>query len=117
MTKKLLNSLVKISYNNNALSRKTALSIGNKLSRKNLKLYLKALKNNEKKNTVKVIIANDKINKISLEKKLKQEFGNKKIVFQVDKTLIAGIRVIDNDLIYDYNLNNTINSLITHINN
>ena len=117
MTKKDLNNLVKASYKNNILDKKIALSIGSKLSRKNLKLYLKALKYNEKRNTVKVIIANDKINKVSLEKKLKQEFKNKKFDFQVDKTLIAGIKVIDNDLIYDYNLNNTINSLISHINN
>lgn len=117
MKRKDLNNLVRISYKNSALDKKTVLLIGNKLSRKNLKLYLQALKNYEKKNTVKVIVADDKINRILLEKKLKQEFGNKKFDFEVDKSLIAGIKVIDNDLIYDYNLNSTINSLITHINN
>lgn len=117
MTKRNIYKLVNISYKNNLLDKNIVLKISNKLSRRDLKLYLKALKINEQKNTIKVIMANDKINKILLEKKLKQEFGNKIYDYKIDKSLIAGIKIIDNDLIYDFSLNNTIDNLVTYINN
>jgi len=42
--------------------------------------------------------------------------GSGRIEFLEDKSLIAGIKLIDNDNIYDFNLKNTFENLVSYIN-
>ena len=43
-------------------------------------------------------------------------FPEKSIQFKEDKSLIGGIKIIDNDLIYEANIKNTLENLVTFIN-
>ena len=47
--------------------------------------------------------------------KIKEIFPDKKIVLKEDKSLIAGIRIIDKDTIYDFNIKNTLENLVKYI--
>jgi F0F1-type ATP synthase delta subunit len=39
----------------------------------------------------------------------------KKIIIKEDKTLLAGMRIEDADMVYDLNLKNTLNRIVEHI--
>ena len=54
--------------------------------------------------------------KTNLSKELKKLFPDKNIKFFEDKSLIAGLKLIDNDNIYDFSLKNTFKNLVSYIN-
>jgi F0F1-type ATP synthase delta subunit len=55
--------------------------------------------------------------KSALTKELGAIFRGKRLEFSEDKSLIAGIKLVDNDIIYDFNLKNTFENLVSYINN
>jgi F0F1-type ATP synthase delta subunit len=115
MTTKQIKNLAVISYTSELLDAKKVNRITKLLSRSELKRYIKSLKSLEQSKTVKVIMT--KLDKKSeLEKELKTKFPNKRLEFLEDKSLIAGIKIIDNDNIYDFNLANTFENLVSYIN-
>lgn len=116
MTTKQIKNLAVASYNGKLLDVKNVTRIAKMLSRGELKRYIKFLKALERSKTVKVIMSDLK-SKSLLIKELKNKFPNKKIEFSEDKSLIAGLKIIDNDNIYDFNLANTLENLVSYINN
>jgi F0F1-type ATP synthase delta subunit len=54
--------------------------------------------------------------KSGLAKEFKRIFPDKRLEFSEDKSLIAGLKLIDNDIIYDFNLKNTFENLVSYIN-
>ena len=115
MTTKQIKNLAVASYTSGLLDAKKVNRITKLLNRSELKKYIKFLKSLEQGKTIKVIMA--KLDtKNGLSKELKAKFHNKRIEFSEDKSLIAGVKIIDNDNIYDFNLANTFKNLISYIN-
>jgi F0F1-type ATP synthase delta subunit len=115
MTTKQIKNLAVASYTSELLDAKKVNRVTKLLNRFELKKYIKFLKNLEQSKTVKVIMA--KLDtKNGLAKELKAKFPNTRIEFSEDKSLIAGVKLIDNDNIYDFNLANTFKNLVSYIN-
>ena len=115
MTIKQIKNLAMASYTNDALDGKKVNRIIKLLSRAQLKTYVTFLKHLEKSKSVKVIMS--KLDtKRGLTKDLQKIFPNKKLEFLEDKSLIAGLKLVDNDIIYDFNLKNTFENLVSYIN-
>jgi F0F1-type ATP synthase delta subunit len=115
MTTKQIKNLAIASYKSELLDIKKVNRITKLLNRSELKKYIKFLKSLEQGKTVKVIMS--KLDtKSGLEKELKAKFPNKRLEFSEDKSLIAGVKLIDNDNIYDFNLANTFKNLVSYIN-
>lgn len=113
MTKKQLKKLVLESYTGNNLNEKTVEKIAGFLNRKELKQYIKALKLKENKMSVTISLPH---NATTGEKSLvKNLFPAKKLIFKVDPSLILGFEVIDNDFMYNINLRNTLENLVTYV--
>lgn len=113
MTKKLLKQLVVASYKNNNLNPKTIEKIAKVLSRKELKQYIKALKTEENKRNV--IVSLPYLPKNKDKKSFEGVFQNKKILYDIDKSLILGVKITKNDLVYEMSLKNSLENLITHV--
>lgn len=113
MTKKYITQLVLASYKKNNLDEDTVEKIANLLTKTELKEYVRELKSSERKKTVVVVLPympNEKD-----QKKITGGFPNKKIMYMIDSTLMVGIRLIDNDLISEYNLKNTLDEMEKHV--
>lgn len=113
MTKKNIKQLVFASYKKENLDEATVEHIANLLTKTELKEYVRELKSYEQKNTVVIVLpympnAKD-------QKKISENFMSKKIMYMIDSSLMVGIRVIDNDLISEYNLKNTLEEMSEHI--
>lgn len=115
MTKKQTRKLATISFNNNNLNIKTVNRIVKQLNRSELKSYIKALKEYEKSITV-TLITPKIVNKTPLLKEMKKLFPEKNIQFKEDKSLIGGIKIVDNDVIYESNIKNRLENLVSFIN-
>lgn len=109
MTKKQLKNLVLASYEKNSLNSETVQKIAENLSRNDLKKYINALKINEKKSSVVIVSPETPDTKtVDLFSKI---YKNKNVVFETDPSLLLGIKIINNDLIYNMNLKNRLESL------
>jgi len=106
------------SFDNNILNQKKVNLIEGKLKSSDMKKYIKALKLIERKNTIYLVLPNEKIKNgvdYAIES-LKKMYPGKKIEYLYDKSLMAGIKIINDDLIYEYNIGNTINNIFLHLN-
>lgn len=112
MIKKLIKQLAQESFDNNNLSDKKITLITARLKRTDTRAYLQALKllTQQKTVFVQTPIAIDE----SAQKQLQIMFPNKKIVYTIHKDLLAGMRIIDNDLLYDYSLGAKIDKVLAH---
>ena len=115
MTKKQIKDLALQSYSGDNLDQKKVTRVAKILKRSDLKAYIKALKNIEKEKTVTVVLPQIKLNTKDLYKQFEEAFPKKRINYQVDKDLLVGVRIINNDLIYDLNLRNTLKQLNSYI--
>jgi F0F1-type ATP synthase delta subunit len=115
MNKKIIKKLALESYTKDNLDSKKVDRIVKYLGRSDLKLYIKAIKNYEQSRTVTLLLPSIS-DRISLVKEVEKLFPNKKIIIKVDENLIAGIRIIDSDSVYDFNMQNTLENLVSHVN-
>lgn len=113
MTKKHIQQLVNASYSKNQLDEKKVAKIATLLTRRDLRGYIRLLKLYEKKQAV--IVALPYLPKEPIQKKISETFPDKKIVYIVDPTLMAGIRIENNDIITEYNLKNILDNISNHI--
>jgi F0F1-type ATP synthase delta subunit len=114
MTKKDIKSLATVSFTGNNLDEKKVNRIIKYLNRHDLKQYIKTLKTLEKQKNVYIYLSHKDNNLIISE--LKQIFKNKNVVTMEDKSLIAGIKVVDNDLVFEQNIKNNLNNLANNLN-
>lgn len=113
MTKKIIKQLVMASYKKGNLDEKMVSEIAKKLNRTQLKRYIKGLKDFENKNSVTITLAK---NPTQQEKRqLETLYPNKKILYNIDESLILGMRIENYDNVYEMNLQNTLSSLLSHI--
>ncbi len=117
MTDKKIKVLAKESFFKNSLNQKKVKLIVKSLKRSELKEYIKALKLIEAKNTVFLTLSQRTKAEITEDilKNLKSQFPSKKIELVFDPTLIAGIKIVSDDLIYDFNVKNTLEEILSHI--
>ena len=115
MLKKQIKKLAEASYTKGQLDSKKVKRVSNLLSRQDLKEYIKILKELENGKQVTVFVPRLYKNR-EIEKQLLDVFPGKRILFREDPSLIAGLRVEDNDLIYELSLENTLENLKLHIN-
>lgn len=116
MTKRQIKKLAVLSYKKDQLIGETVNKIAKNLTRSELKSYIKALKTIEKNNTLFVYLPKLK-GKNEMEKDFKNKFPSKKIEFREDLSLVAGVRIVDKDDVYDFNLQNTLKNLISYVAN
>ncbi len=112
MSKKLVKKLVDYSYKDNKLSVENVESVAQLLDRSGLNLYIKALKGRERKLSVIIDVP---INNISVKGKFKEIFPNKKIVWNIDPSLMLGARIIDDDMLFEMNLKNTLDKILSYM--
>lgn len=111
MNSKKIDKLVLASYSNNVLNEKKVFKISTLLSKSDLKKYINGLKLAERK---KSLIVSSPINNQDL-KKFEKLFPNKKILFKKDPSLMLGIRIVDDDMIYEFTLKNSLDKILSHI--
>lgn len=108
-----LHGLVVKSYKGESLDPAIVELIANKLSRRELKQYIKLLKRSEHKKEVIVTVPKSMT---SEERDMIQKlFTGKRIVYTVDPTMISGIRIVDNDVEYELSLDQILEDLIAHV--
>lgn len=111
MNIKKIKVLVLSSYTNKKLNADRVNKIAGLLARKDLKTYIKVLKSYEKENTVIInlpFLYNDK-------RIFDKMFKGKKIIYKEDPSLMAGVRIINNDIVYEHDLKNTLENIATYI--
>lgn len=115
MTKKQIDKLALQSYRGNNLDSRRVEEVVAGISRLDLKMYIRALKNWESRESINIIIPNEKYKNNLKVSMLKKMFPSKKIKFILDSSLVAGVRIINQDMVYDFNLKNTLEDIVGHI--
>ena len=113
MTKKQLNELVSDSYTGVILDEEKVTKIANLLKRSELKEYIKQLKRHEKKLSVVITLPVPPTNDET--KKYKSFFPDKKIIYDIDPTLLVGAKIQENDILTEYNLRDALEHLEEYI--
>ncbi len=117
MIKKQIKELAQKSFNKGVLDEAKVALIAKTLKRKDLKRYIRALKRVENENTVKVSTSFN--NELSIPKDVKTDIKNmypgKKIQYLYDPDLAAGIKIVCNDMYYEYNVKNSLEEILAHI--
>jgi F0F1-type ATP synthase delta subunit len=118
MTKKQIKKLAYSSYTRNNLDGKKVNSIARLLKRSDLKEYIKTLKSMESGKKVIVLIPNmSLIKRNDLQKTFTNLFPRKKVLYEEDPSLILGVKVINNDLVYEFSLKNTLEDMGSFLEN
>lgn len=111
MKKKIIDKLVSASYSNNFLDQGKVNKISALINKSDLKKYINGLKMVERK---KNLILSSPFDNPDLAK-FKKLFPNKQIIFTKDPTLMLGVKIVDNDIIYEFTLKNCLDKIIAHI--
>lgn len=113
MGRDFLEQLVKYSYTKNELDAQKVAEVAKRLNRKQLKQYLAALKKYERQHTVYIeyVVADS----TALQNKFEEIFPGKKLVFIHNPDIISGIRVTQDDMIYTWNLKDTLDRMVESI--
>ena len=116
ITTKQIKKFAKTSFTNKDLDIKKVNRITKLLNRSELKIYIKAIKSYQNSKTI-TLITSKITEKNNLLKQLSKLYPNKNIVIKEDKSLIGGIKIVDNDMIHESNIKNNLENLILFINN
>lgn len=115
MIRKEIKKLVLASYTNNKLDKKRVDKIVKHLTRSELKNYIKYLKLNEKSKNI-VVEVSSLSNKEQIMKNIKKNYPDKNISVIENRKIIAGIKITNNDIIYEANLKNRLENLVAFMN-
>lgn len=114
MDRKLIKKLGNISFINNRLDEKIVNRIVINLNRQELREYIKTLKFLQSR--IRVIVEYSKELSIANKKGVEELFGDKEVVFKKNKNLLMGIRVTENDIVTNMNLNNSLKQIRAFVN-
>jgi len=112
MNRQTLKQLVIESYSDGTLDAQKVNKIADLLTKKELQLYITALKNWEKANKLIIEVPSD--GGLDLQA-LRDAFPDKKIVINTDPSLLLGMRIQNNDDIYEMSLKNSLDKITEHI--
>ncbi|MEK7572944.1 MAG: hypothetical protein AAB531_00820 [Patescibacteria group bacterium] len=115
MSLKKIKKLALKTYSDNTLNKKVLDLVSKKLSRKDLKVYINELKRINGHRIVKVYVPDRRILTDKIERSLSKFFENKELQIIEEPELIAGLRIIDNDLIYELNLRDSFDNMIEYL--
>jgi len=102
MTKKLLDEIVEISFKENALDEKMIMDIASKLKRRELKAYVRRLRNELSKRSVMII--SPRSFSENAKNLFHQTFSDKIVTFETDPSYLLGVKIINGDMVYDQTL-------------
>jgi hypothetical protein len=111
MDSKKIDKLVIASYKGDYLNPTQVNKIASLVSRTDLKKYINGLKLAEMK---KSLLISSPVNNQDV-KRFQKLFPNKKIVLKKDSSLMLGIKVVDNDIVYEFTLRNSLDKILNHI--
>ena len=111
MTKKKIKDLVLASYKNDSLDAEKVDSIADNLPKYDLKRYIRYLKIEENKRSIIVTLPFTQ----GERKILGELFPNRTIIYKKDPFLMAGVKIIDNDTLYEFDLKDTLDNIVSHI--
>ena len=114
MNRKNIKTLAIASYSKGNLDKRIVNKIANLLSRKELRYYINVLKSLERKKTLIVSISTKKS---FFKTELSKVYPGKKIIFEYDPSLLAGVRIINDDLIYEMSIKNTLERIAYEVDN
>lgn len=115
MGKKLLKELITISFIDGNLDEAVVTVIAQKLKRSDFKQYIQGLKKKLKELTVSIQSPFPPSQQDI--KNFQSFFLGKKIVTSINKKLLLGIAIADNDMVYDFTLNSKLDSIVKFIKN
>src|SRR5579872_2682018 len=99
MTNKQLKHLAMNSFQENSLDEQKANQIIARLKKKDARAYVRALRLHESQLAVNVSLPYPADEKT--KKSLQIRFPDKKMVYTIDKELLGGMKIIENDILYD----------------
>ncbi len=102
MDKKQIAKLVDMSFVDGILDEKSVNKIIGQLDGRELREFLKKLTEQEKMQHVYVDLTFDLHD--ADKKKFKELFPKRQVVFRKDAELVFGIRITDNDMVYNFNM-------------
>ncbi|MDO8660103.1 MAG: hypothetical protein Q7K54_05940 [Candidatus Parcubacteria bacterium] len=111
MNTKKINQLVLSSFSNLYLQEKKVKKIASLLDKSDLKKYINGLRRQEMKKSL--IVATPMNN--NDKGKFTKLFPNKKIIFKRDPSLMLGVKIVDNDMIYEFTLRNSLDKILNYI--
>lgn len=111
MNSKKINGLITDSYRDGFLNQEKVNKIACLINRSDLKKYINGLKLKEKKKNL--IISSPNNNQYL--KKFAELFPNKKIIFKKNSSLMLGVKVVDNDIVYEFTLKNSLNKILDYV--
>lgn len=113
MDKKLIKQLAENSFTDYKLDSKEVLAIVDKLNRRQLKEYIRQLKKYISENSITVETAYP----VSEEtkKSLQETYKEKNIEYVLNKELLLGIKIYENDIIFSKNLKDTLENIRHYI--
>lgn len=109
MDKRLIKKLVEAGYVDHKLDADRVNKIAEHLTRLELKEYIKALKERRKRLTVYIDSSFELPEQF--KKELEDLFVNKEVIFRKDSNLMLGIRITENDIVYNLNLQNSLQQI------
>lgn len=115
MSIKKIKKLALKSFDENSLNEKIINIISGKLNKKNLKVYINELKRISDRRIVKVYVPDRNILTDRMTQGLSRFFNNKQLKIIEEPDLIAGLRIVDNDLIYELNLRDSFENMIEYL--
>lgn len=114
MKKTTLKKLVDASYDKqNSLDQEKVNAIAARLKRSELKMYIKALKAHETKTTVIIETPTNQSDIANLD--VKNIYPGKKIIYKFAPELIMGLRIRDNDMLYEQNIAHNLDIIMSKI--
>ncbi len=113
MNKSFLKKVVQASFVNGVLDEANVSRITKSLSYSELKNYTTLLKRELAKLSVVVVSATSLTSEQQVE--TKTLYPGKSVSFKTDSTLLGGVRVIENDMIYENNIATTLHRLESHV--
>lgn len=111
MNSKKINELVGASYRR--LDKKRVDIIASNVSTIDLKKYINKLKKAEKENTL-TISSSSTLDKKDL-KKILELLPHKKVILEKDPSLMLGLRIAHDDMIYDFTLKDSLNNILGYV--
>jgi hypothetical protein len=116
MIKNKIKKIAEKSFKNKKLDDKIVIEMAKRFKRSELKEYLRELYAMENKNTVKVFLPSDDEENIKqVYSTLRKMYKDKKIVVEIDPSLLVGIRVENEDNIYELSLKNIFTDFVSFV--
>lgn len=112
MTTKQIKLLAIKSFARGNLDPKRVRLFSSKMKRRDLRNYIREIKTIDAKNKVTFIVPTLKTFKKADIAELLKQYKSKRIIYQEDPNLLVGIKILDNDMISDFNLKNSLENLV-----